>query len=59
MSYLTVPVEVLVAKTMEYRIVGPSDTSPTPAEGYTIDAEPIEIEGVEGKFWIEYRVISA
>ena len=54
MSYLTVPVKTI--KTMTYRIVGPSDTAPTPADGYTIDPEPIEISGVEGKFWIEYRI---
>jgi len=53
-SYLTVPVKIV--KTMTYRIVGPSDTAPTPADGYTIDLEPIEISGVEGKFWIEYRI---
>ena len=56
MSYLTVPVEVVVTKTMEYRIVGPSDTAPTPASGYSIDPEPIEISGVKGKFWIEYKI---
>ena len=55
-SYTTVPVTVKVTKTMTYRIVGPSDTAPTPADGYTIDPEPIEISGVEGKFWIEYKI---
>jgi hypothetical protein len=56
-SYLSVPVEVTVQKTMEYRVVGPSDTEPTPAEGYNIDPEFIEISGVDGKFWIEYRIL--
>lgn len=56
MSYLQVPVKVLVDKVMEYRLVGPSDTAPTPASGYAIDPEPVEIVGVPGKFWIEYKI---
>ena len=56
MSYLSVPVTVCESKVMEYRIVGPSDTAPTPATGYTIDPEPIIIVGAEGKFWIEYKI---
>lgn len=56
MSYLSVPVKINA--TMEYRVVGPSDTAPEPAEGYQIDPEPIEIEGVEGKFWVEYKIIT-
>jgi len=55
-SYLQVPVKVLVDKVMEYRLVGPSDTAPTPASGYAIDPEPVEIVGVPGKFWIEYKI---
>lgn len=55
-SYLTLPVMVCEVKTMEYRIVGPSDTAPTPATGYAIDPEPIEIAGTEGKFWVEYKI---
>lgn len=54
MSYLTKTVKINA--TMEYRIVGPSDTAPTPADGYKIDPEPIEIAGVEGKFWLEYKI---
>jgi hypothetical protein len=53
-SYLTKTVKINA--TMEYRIVGPSDTAPTPADGYKIDPEPIEIAGVEGKFWLEYKI---
>lgn len=55
MSYLQVPIKI--DATMEYRVIGPSDTAPTPAEGYQIDSEPIEIPNVEGKFWIEYKII--
>jgi len=58
-SYLQVPVKLVKDATMEYRIVGPSDTKPTPVEGYSIDPEPIKIQGVEGKFWIEFRIIEA
>ncbi len=57
-SYLSVPIKVETDATMQYRIIGPSDTPPTPAEGYIIDPEPIEIEGVEGKFWIEFKIIA-
>jgi len=53
-SYLTKTVKINA--TMEYRLVGPSDTAPTPADGYKIDPEPIEIAGVEGKFWLEYKI---
>ena len=52
-------VKVTVAAVLEYRVVGPSDTAPTPATGYKIDPEPVEVAGVPGKFWIEYRVILA
>ena len=58
MSYLQVPVKIVSDATMEYRIVGPSDTPPTPASGYTIDPEPNEISTVEGKWWTEYRIIT-
>lgn len=54
MSYLQVPIKI--DATLEYRVVGPSDTTPKPAEGYLIDPEPIEISGVQGKFWIEYKI---
>lgn len=54
MSYLQVPVKV--DATLEYRIVGPSETQPTPATGYLIDPEPIEVANVEGKFWVEYKI---
>jgi hypothetical protein len=57
-SYLQVPIKVVSDATMEYRVVGPNDTPPTPADGYQIDPEPLEIEGVEGKFWIEYKIIT-
>lgn len=56
MSYLQIPIKIMKDATLEYRIVGPSDTAPTPAAGYQIDDESIEITGL-GKFWIEYRVI--
>jgi hypothetical protein len=56
-SYLQVPIEIVKNATLEYRIVGPSETQPTPAQGYLIDPESIEVAGVEGKFWIEYRII--
>lgn len=59
MGYLQVPVKILKDAVLEYRIVGPSDTAPTPAEGYTIDPESISIAGVDGKFWVEYRIIEA
>lgn len=58
MSYLQVPIKVCTDATMKYRIIGPSETQPTPADGYTIDPEPVEIVGVKGKFWIEYKIIS-
>lgn len=58
MSYLQVPVTVSTAAVMHYRIVGPSDTAPAPAAGYTIDPEPIEITGAAGKFWVEYKIIT-
>ena len=58
MSYLEVPIKLVSDATMSYRIVGPSDTKPDPALGYTIDPEPIEIAGVEGKFWTEYKIIT-
>lgn len=57
MSYLQVPIKIEKDATLEYRIIGPSDTEPTPAQGYQIDPEPIEVSGVKGKFWIEYRII--
>lgn len=57
MSYCQVPVKIVIDATMEYRLVGPSDTPPAPAAGYEIDPEPVEIAGVEGKFWIEYKII--
>lgn len=57
MSYLQIPIEIVKDATMEYRIIGPSDTKPTPAEGYEIDPEPIEIPNAPGKLWIEYRII--
>lgn len=58
MSYLQVPIKVVTDAVMEYRIVGPSDTPPTPADGYTIDPEAIEIDGVPSKFWMEYKIIT-
>jgi hypothetical protein len=58
MSYLQVPVKIVSDAIMSYRIVGPSDTAPTPAPSYTIDPEPIEIPNVEGKFWTEYKIIT-
>ena len=58
MSYLQVPVKIVSDATMEYRVVGPSESAPTPASGYTIDSEPIEIVGIEGKFWTEYKIIT-
>ncbi len=58
-SYLTVPIQIVKDAVLEYRIVGPSDTEPTPEEGYLIDPEFLEIEGVEGKFWTEYRIIES
>ena len=58
MSYLQVPVKIEVDGTMEYRIIGPSDTPPTPATGYMIDPEPIENPNFEGKFWVEYKIIT-
>ena len=58
MSYLQVPVKIVSDATMEYRIVGPSDTQPTPATGYTIYPEPIEIPTVPGKFWVEYKIVT-
>lgn len=57
MSYLQVPIKTVTDATMEYRVVGPSDTPPTPADGYMIDPEPVTIDGVDGKFWIEYKII--
>lgn len=57
MSYLEVPVKI--DATMSYRIVGPSDTPPTPATGYTIDPDPIQVSGSSDKYWLEYRIISA
>lgn len=59
MDYLKVPIKIVKDAVLEYRIVGPSDTTPTPAEGYTIDPEPISIVGIDGKFWVEYRIIEA
>ena len=58
MSYLQVPVKVVTDATMSYRIVGPSDTPPIPEEGYIIDPEPVEIVGIEGKFWVEYKIVT-
>ena len=57
MSYLEVPIKVISDGTMSYRLVGPSESAPTPATGYTIDPEPVELPNVEGKFWIEYKTI--
>jgi hypothetical protein len=58
-SYLQVPIKIVKDAVLEYRVIGPSDTEPTPAEGYTVDPESIEVTGVEGKFWIEYRIIES
>lgn len=57
MSYLQIPVKIEKDAVLHYRVVGPSDTKPTPAQGYTIDDEPIEILGVPSKFWIEYKIV--
>lgn len=57
MSYQQIPIKIEKDATLEYRIVGPSDEAPTPAEGYSIDPDPVEINGVPGKFWVEYRII--
>lgn len=57
-SYLQVQIKIVSDATMEYRIVGPSDTKPDPALGYTIDPESIEISGIAGKFWVEYKIIT-
>ena len=60
MDYLQVPVKIVKDAVLEYRIVGPSETQPTPAEGYTIDPEPITLgDLIPGKFWVEYRIIEA
>lgn len=59
MSYLQVPVKIEKDAVMHYRLVGPSDTEPTPAEGYLIDPEPVEIQGIPGKFWTEYKIVEA
>ena len=61
MDYLQVPIKVIKDATLEYRFVGPSDTQPTPATGYTIDPQPIDLSslGIPGKLWIEYKVIEA
>ena len=58
MSYLQTPIKILTDGTMSHRLVGPSDTKPDPALGYTIKPEPVEISGVEGKFWLEYKIIT-
>ena len=57
-SYLQIPIKVLVNATKEYRLVGPIDTMPTPESGYIIDPEPIETTEGEGKFWLEYKIIT-
>ena len=57
MSYQQIPVKIEVYVMMECRLVGPSETPPTPEEGYIIDPEPNEISGI-GKFWIEYKIIT-
>lgn len=54
-DYLQVPVKVDAI--LEYRLVGPADTAPTPSAGYKIDPEPVEVAGAPGKFWVEFRVI--
>ena len=59
MSYQQIPVIIEVNAIMHYRIVGPSDTPPTPETGYIIDPEPIEISDVNGKFWIEFKIITS
>ena len=60
MDYLKVPIKIVKDAVLEYRFVGPSETAPTPAPGYTIDPEPITFGAlIPGKFWIEYRVIEA
>ena len=56
MSYLQVPIEIISNGTMEYRIVGPSEMPPTPASGYTIDPDPVEMPNVPGKYWVEYKI---
>ena len=58
MSYLQVPIEIVSEATMEYRIIGPSEMPPTPTTSYTIDPDPVEMPSVEGKFWIEYKIIT-
>jgi len=56
-SYIEVPVKVEVDGILHYRLVGPSDTPPTAETSYTIDPEPIEIPNVNGKFWVEYKIV--
>ena len=55
-SYTKLPIVVLQNATLEYRLLGPSDTPPTPAVDYTVDPEPIEVAGIPGKFWLEYKI---
>lgn len=57
MSYLQVPIKIEKDAVLHYRVVGPSETEPTPADGYIIDEESIEIPGVPGKFWVEYKIV--
>lgn len=56
-AYLQVPIKITKNAILEYRIIGPSETQPTPAQGYIIDPDPVEVAGVDGKFWVEFRII--
>jgi len=55
-SYLQIDVAISKSAKLDYRLVGPSASQPIPPEGYKIDPEPILVEGVQGKYWLEYKI---
>lgn len=52
---ITIGSQKVTLLSVEYSIVGPCDTAPTPTTGFTVLPTPIQIDGI--KYWIEYRVI--
>lgn len=52
---VTIGTQTVPLLSVEYNLVGPSDTEPTPTTGFTVLPTPIEIDGI--KMWVEYRIV--
>lgn len=52
---LTVGSQTIPILSIEYNILGPSDTEPTPTTGFTLLPTPIQLDSI--KYWVEYRIV--